>query len=141
MIKPVEILENAYNDRRGVTGKFNRNILSHVNRELRGDFDPDAFAHLAFFNPEREQVEMHLRARRDMQVRIDDPALSVLLQKGETIQTEICRKFRRASAARLFQRSGFTPVRWFTDSREWFSLVELRLDRAGRVAEEEAGNV
>ncbi len=72
MIKPVEILENAYNDRQGITGKFNRNILSHVNRELRGDFDPDGFDHVAFFNPEREQVEMHLRARRDMRVRIAD---------------------------------------------------------------------
>ncbi len=138
MIKPFEILEAAYNDPRGITREFNRNILNHVNRELGGDFDPNDFDHVAFFNREKKQVEMHLRARRKVDARIVDLGMSVHLCKGETIHTEICRKFSRESACRMFRRSGFTPARWFTDPREWFSLVELRAEGEGTP---EAGHI
>ena len=34
-------IEAAYNDRRGVTAEFNRNMLRVLNHELGADFDPD----------------------------------------------------------------------------------------------------
>ncbi len=125
MLKSVEILESAYNDRQGVTRDFNRNILAHINRELKADFDPEDFDHLAFFNSRREQVEMHLRARRNVKAHIADLGLSCDIREGETIHTEICKKFSRESAGRLFQQAGLSIARWFTDSKGWFSLVEL----------------
>jgi L-histidine N-alpha-methyltransferase len=125
MLKPVEVLEAAYNDKRGVTRDFNRNILEHINRELQGDFNPEDFDHLAFFNAGRERVEMHLRARRTVKAHIADLGLSCDIGEGETIHTEICRKFSRESAGRLFQQAGLSIARWFTDSKGWFSLVEL----------------
>ncbi len=126
MLKPVEVIESAYNDRQGVTGNFNRNILEHINRELKGDFDGRDFDHWAYFNPEREWVEMHLRARRPVRVRLDDLSLAVNIQQGETIHTEISRKFSWESAHRLFRMTGMTVSRWFTDPKGWFSLVELQ---------------
>ena len=57
------MLEAAYNDAPGVTAEFNRNVLHVVNRELGADFDPDGFEHVAFFDAEREWIEMRLRAR------------------------------------------------------------------------------
>ena len=65
MLKPIEIMEAAYNDRQGVTCDFNRNILVHIDRELGADFDPEDFEHLAFFNTEKERIEMRLKARRN----------------------------------------------------------------------------
>jgi L-histidine N-alpha-methyltransferase len=47
MLKDERIVEAAYNDRKGVTAEFNRNILRVVNAMLAADFDPEDFTHCA----------------------------------------------------------------------------------------------
>ena len=125
MIKPAEILELAYNDLRGVTAEFNKNILSVVNRELNADFDKSHFDHLAFYNISEERVEMHLRANRNVSVEIKDLDLFISLRKDETVRTEICRKFSRRSAEKMAEEARLKINRWFTDPGGWFSLIEL----------------
>lgn len=129
MVKPVEVLEAAYNDSRGVTAEFNKNILLVINRELRANFNPNAFDHVAFFNNEEERVEMHLRARRDIWVEINAIRARFFLRKGETIRTEICRKFRRHGAEKMIRDAGLEVSRWYTDPKAWFSLLEAVPDR------------
>ncbi len=130
MIKPAEALEMAYNDSRGVTAQFNKNILNVLNRELKADFAPSHFDHVAFYNAGKEQVEMHLRANRSISVEIDGLGMRVSMEKGETIHTEICGKFSRESAGAMAAEAGLRINRWFTDPRSWFSLVELtRMDQ------------
>ena len=53
LVKDVARLEAAYDDARGVTAEFNKNVLHVMNRELDADFDVDAFEHVAVFDPER----------------------------------------------------------------------------------------
>jgi len=125
MIKQRKTLETAYNDAAGVTAAFNRNILHVLNRELKADFVPHDFKHVAFFNKERERVEMHLEARREMRVKFRDLHLQVRMERGERIRTEICRKFRRERAERMFKEAGLSCRRWDCDERGWFSLVLL----------------
>lgn len=125
MVKPVDTLERAYNDAAGVTERFNLNILTNINRGLNGDLDPEDFEHLAFFNQEEEQIEMHLKAVRPVQARIKDLDLEVEMEPGQTIHTEISRKFTMNSASRDFHRAGLKPLRWMQDQSGWFSLVEL----------------
>lgn len=125
MVKPVEILEAAYNDSGGVTAEFNRNILLVINRQLRANFNPHAFEHVAFYNDEEERVEMHLRARRDIWVDVKAIAACFVLKKGETIRTEICRKFRRDGAEAMVRDAGMEVSRWYSDATGWFSLVEM----------------
>jgi L-histidine N-alpha-methyltransferase len=126
MVKPKGILEAAYNDSEGITEEFNKNILRVVNRELGADFDAGDFDHHAFFSEKDEQVEMHLVSRRDINVEIPALDLTVSVLAGETIHTEICRKFTRASATAIFEHAGLLADRWFTDPKEWFSVVELK---------------
>lgn len=126
MLKPIRVMEAAYNDSEGITRRFNLNMLSHINRELKGNFDLDDFEHLAHFNPDDEQVEMHLGAKRAVSVSIPSLSMTVNLRRGETIHTEICRKFSRNRIERTFSEAGFQIEGWFTDSREWFSLVEVK---------------
>ena len=128
MVKDSAIIEAAYNDPQGVTASFNKNILHVVNRELSGDFQPEAFDHLAFFNPDLEQIEMHLVARHSMTVTLGTIPLTVKLEKGESICTEISRKFRRDTIEDMTAKAGLAVHSWFTDSRGWFSLVELVKD-------------
>ncbi len=125
MIKDTEVLEAAYNDSRGITAEFNKNILLVLNRELGADFDTDDFDHVAFFNPEKGQMEMHLAARRDISVIVQQLDLTIHLRKGETIRTEICRKFSQSSTRQMLRRSGLEVKRWFSDAEEWFSVAEI----------------
>ena len=125
MIKPKTILEAAYNDAQGVTSAFNKNVLRVINRELHADFDPAVFEHLAFYNEEKEQVEMHLQVNQKTTVEINDLDLAVEFEKGETIHTEICRKFSEESAQKMFSEVGLKVEQWFTDPKGCFSLVEV----------------
>jgi L-histidine Nalpha-methyltransferase len=68
MIKNTDVLENAYNDKQGVTARFNKNILKVVNELLEADFNPGLFDHRAFYKKKHNRIEMHLLAREDMKV-------------------------------------------------------------------------
>jgi L-histidine N-alpha-methyltransferase len=123
MLKHVDVLHSAYNDSRGVTAEFNKNILNVINNGLNADFNPSQFEHLAFFNEAEHQIEMHLRAKDDMVVRILDLNITVRLKKGETIRTEICRKFSREGVEEMLSRAGLSITHWFTDTNQWFSII------------------
>jgi L-histidine N-alpha-methyltransferase len=125
MIKPKEVLEAAYNDAQRTTAAFNRNILTVLNRELSAAFDPSLFDHVAFYNEKRECIEMHLRANREISADIGELDLHLSMKRGETIFTEICRKFSREKVEEMAAEAGLAITRWFTDEKGWFALVEM----------------
>lgn len=125
MIKRVEVLERAYNDSGGVTAEFNKNILNVLNRQLNADFDLSHFDHVAFYNADKERVEMHLRANRSVSSEINELGIQVSMKKGETIHTEICGKFSKESTEAMAEEAGLRIDRWYSDPRGWFSLVQL----------------
>lgn len=125
-VKPRPVIEAAYNDASGITRRFNLNILSHVNRMLGANFRTGDFEHLAFYDQESQQVEMHLMARKDLKVRVADLDLDIRLERGQTIHTETSRKFTPATAEDLFSKAGLQAVDWYADGPDWFFLIELR---------------
>jgi len=125
MLKPKQTLETAYNDSKGITSEFNKNILNVVNRELNANFDTSIFEHIAFLNEDEPQIEMHLKARENFKVEIRDLDNEIDFIVGETIHTEISRKYTEESASRMFEAAGFNITRWFSDQQGWFSLAEL----------------
>lgn len=108
------MLESAYNDTRGVTAAFNRNMLRVLNRQMGADFDLDGFAHRAFYSPTRHRIEMHLVSARDQMVHIPSVG-DVHLAKGETIRTEISCKYDRPSVRRLLRAASLRLERWIAD--------------------------
>ena len=126
LVKDPAVLHAAYNDTQGLTAAFNRNVLDVVNRELDGDFAPEAFDHVAFYDAERQQVEMHLEARRSMSVRLAELDLQVELAAGERIHTEISRKFTPESTERLLGDAGLVLADWWTDPKGYYALALAR---------------
>ena len=110
LVKGPETLIAAYDDARGVTAAFNRNLLVRANRELGADFDVEAFAHLAVWNPIASRMEMHLQATRPMTVTIGDRRID--FARGETIHTENSRKFTEASVRELASASGWRVAKF-----------------------------
>ncbi|GAA0638265.1 ergothioneine biosynthesis protein EgtB [Brevundimonas lenta] len=105
LVKAPSVLIAAYDDARGVTAAFNRNLLVRANRELGADFDLGAFRHRAVWNAGASRMEMHLEAGRDMTVRIGDERIA--FARGETIHTENSRKFTEASVRDLAAAAGW----------------------------------
>jgi L-histidine Nalpha-methyltransferase len=124
--KPIDVVEAAYNDAAGVTAAFNLNLLRRVNRELRADFNLSAFSHLAFYHRQEHQIEMHLRSEHEQQVNLSDIELQVAFRTGETIHTEISRKFDLVEISAQLAQHGFQRSESWTDARGWFAVSVFR---------------
>jgi L-histidine N-alpha-methyltransferase len=122
LVKDVETLEAAYNDAQGVTAEFNLNVLRVVNRELDADFDVDAFEHVAFYDHDREWIEMRLRAQRRMDVRIGKLDLDLAFAAREEMRTEISAKFTPERLRGDLAASGLRAVEVMTDPDDLFAL-------------------
>lgn len=123
MVKDVNVLENAYNDEPGVTARFNKNILFVANELLDADFDPESFEHRAFYHRERQRIEMHLLARKNMLVRCGKNGPEIDIRQGEGIHTENSRKFSRDQIHELADRGQLKVNEIFADPKGWFSVV------------------
>lgn len=122
LVKDAEVLEAAYDDARGVTAEFNKNILSVVNNRLDADFDPDDFEHVAFYDRERRRIEMHLRARRDVVAHVHALDLIVRFREGETVRTEVSCKYTRDMVDGMLADAGLALEDWYTDAGDRFAL-------------------
>lgn len=122
-IKPRHILEAAYDDARGVTAAFNRNALRVLNHALEADFDPELFRHEAHFVERPGRIEMHLRAERAHRVIFRALDEKLEWQAGETMRTEISRKFSEAELHELFALGGLGMQHHYEAPRSFYSLV------------------
>ena len=122
LVKDPARLELAYNDSRGITAEFNRNVLNVINRELGGDFDPGRFTHVARWDAENEWIEMLLRSDVDQRVRVAAVELEVDFAAGEELRTEVSDKFRRSGLERELVSAGFELAHWWEDPHGDFAL-------------------
>jgi L-histidine Nalpha-methyltransferase len=122
LVKDPAIIEAAYDDSAGVTADFNRNVLRVINRELDADFDVDSFEHVAFFDREREWVEMRLRAQRRMDVEVRKLGLKVAFAPREELRTEISAKFTDERLRGDLAAAGLDLREVLTDPDDLFAL-------------------
>ncbi|MCP3981732.1 MAG: L-histidine N(alpha)-methyltransferase [bacterium] len=123
LVKDRSSLEAAYNDSRGITAEFNRNILQVVNHHLEADFDPEKFEHIARYNPELQRIESSLRSTEEQTVRLGDIDLEVRFERDELLHTEVSCKYTRDSLSRLLCDAGYELERWFADDSNSFALA------------------
>ncbi|WP_351227256.1 L-histidine N(alpha)-methyltransferase [Streptomyces sp. NPDC002133] len=122
LVKEEAVLVAAYDDAAGVTAEFNRNVLAVINRELGADFPLDDFAHVALWNAEEEWIEMRLRARDAVTVKIRELDLVVSFVAGEEIRTEVSAKFRQEGVRAELAEAGLKMSEWWTDAAGRFAL-------------------
>ena len=121
--KPKEILESAYNDSQNITAAFNLNILSHLNWRFQGNFDTKLFSHQAIYNQVDNQIEMYLHCHADHQVYLEILDLKLEFKTGESILTEISRKFDLQVLEKQLQTQGLATLKIWTDPQKQFGLV------------------
>ena len=113
-------LHAAYNDSAGVTARFNKNLLVRANRELGADFDLDAFAHYAPYNPVEHRIEMYLVSLKRQRVTLCGKHFDFVAD--EPVHTEDSHKYTIESFREMAVRAGFNPRAVWTDEERLFSV-------------------
>ena len=125
LVKGIQILENAYNDTKGITSKFNLNVLSRINDELDADFVLNNFEHFAKYNEQDQRVEMYLKSLVNQSVIISKANLSLTLKQGELIHTEHSHKYKISQIKELMDKTGFKIMQNWLDAKEHYALILL----------------
>lgn len=126
LITDIPRMEAAYADRSGLCAEFNRNILRMLNARLDADFEPEAFEHVARWNPVENRIEAFLEASRPMEVHVRSLDLRASFADGEWFQTDVSAKFPQGLMAAELIAAGFEITREWVDDEHLHSLVLAR---------------
>lgn len=118
--KDRKIIENAYNDSKGVTAEFNLNMLRHLNHKFGANFDIDSFEHQARYDEREGRVVMKLISSKDQYVEIGGETVSIAT--GEGILTEYSHKYTLDGFAALAEAAGFSVEKVWMDRKRLFSV-------------------
>ncbi|HEY3255352.1 MAG TPA: L-histidine N(alpha)-methyltransferase, partial [Polyangiaceae bacterium] len=121
LVKDPARIEAAYNDAAGVTAAFTRNLFARMNRELHTTISATAIEHVAYYDSERERVEIFAQALEEFSIRVPALGREFRIARGERILTEVSHKFRPAAFIATVERCGLR-ARWQTDEDEEFGL-------------------
>jgi len=121
--KDPAVLEAAYDDRAGVTARFNLNLLARLNAELGASFDLSRFRHRARYDAQLGRVEMHLESLVDQQV--DVAGVRHAFCRGETIHTENSYKYVPEAFRALAAEGGYDCRSTWTDEQQAFAIYHL----------------
>lgn len=128
LVKAPARIVAAYDDARGVTAAFNRNVLYVLNHTLDADFRPDRFEHVVRWDSEASWIEMRLRSVCAQHVAIPRIGLEVDFAPGEDVLTEISAKFTATGLATELGGAGFAVDHQWGATEGEFLLVLARPD-------------
>ena len=127
---PQKVLD-AYNDKKGITAAFNKNVLARINKELGGNFDLDAFTHWEVYNPESGTAKSYLVSTKKQTVDIDCLSLQVHFEAWESIHTEISQKYDDQIVGWLAGQAGLQIEATFSDPDQWYKNYIFRKSISG----------
>jgi len=120
--KSPTVIQNAYDDPAGNTRAFNLNHLLRINRELDGDFDPEAFEHCASYDPVSGAMKSFLVSKKEQKVHLARVDTTIVFHKWEPVYMELSRKFSPADIKKIAKDYGFNVLHHFTDQRNYFTV-------------------
>ncbi len=118
--KDPHVIAAAYDDPKGVTARFNLNLLTRINRELGGDLDIDKFIHYANYRPIEGSARSFLISREKQTVNVASLARSFNFDQWEPIFMEISQKYSMHMIESLAHESGFAIKQNFFDGRRYY---------------------
>jgi L-histidine N-alpha-methyltransferase len=119
LIKAKEIVLPAYSDEQGITAAFNLNLLDRINKELDGNFDRNQFEHFADYDEGEGIAKSFLRSKVKHEINVANHRFS--FEKGETIQTEISRKYNDQIIKNILSETDITCEHKIMDSKGFFA--------------------
>jgi dimethylhistidine N-methyltransferase len=123
LLKEQNILEAAYNDSKGITEAFNKNLLARINQQLNANFDLKQFKHEAFLNHQDQRIEMHLVSLQDQAVTINGKQFD--FSAFESIHTENSHKHSVDGFLELASKANLKCLKTWIDDQQMFSVHYL----------------
>mgnify|MGYP003343769853 CR=1 FL=1 len=121
--RALQSMEAAYNDLAGVSAAFALNLLARLNRDLDGDFDPEAFTYRAWWEAEHSRIAMALISQREQVIRL--AGRDWRFAAGEPLITEYSVKYCPAAFTALAGQAGWRPAERWCDASGQVALVRL----------------
>ncbi len=128
LVKDVELLEAAYNDKAGVTARFTKNLVARINRDLGATVDLDEIEHVSRYNVEWQRIETFVKFLSDQDIYLEPLDQKFTIGAGEMVMSEISRKFVLENLIEYLRAFGLTSRRVFSDEKEWFGVLLLQRD-------------
>ena len=125
LIKDIQTLISAYDDKKGVTAEFNKNILQRINNELGGDINLNFYKHLAIYNKKKKRIEMRLKSKINNNIKINGS--KYFIRKNEEIHTENSHKYTIKSFKNIAKEAGWKIKKTWVDDKKLFSIHFLDL--------------
>ena len=123
LIKNKKIIEKAYNDSKGISAKFNLNLLNRINKVFETGLKQKDFKYFSHFNEKINSVESFLISNKDQKLIIDNKKF--LFKKNEKIQTEVSKKFTLNSFRMLANSAGWKVKKYWIDENKYYSIFLL----------------
>ncbi|PKG43911.1 L-histidine N(alpha)-methyltransferase [Psychroflexus sp. MES1-P1E] len=116
---PQTVLD-AYNDPKGHTEAFNKNLFARINEEFDANFDLDSFFHWETYDPETGTAKSFLVSNKAQQIKIPKLELTVDFKAWETIHTEISQKYDDETVEWLASEASLTIERVFESENGYY---------------------
>lgn len=110
----------AYNDEKGITKRFNLNLLKRINRELNGNFDLEKFDHYPYYNPISGTTYSYIFSTEKQTVIVGNESIN--FEANEMIHTEISQKYSLKTIENFKNNIGFKSVEHFLDEGKNYSI-------------------
>ena len=124
--KDPRIIQDAYDDPRGLTESFNRNILERLNRELGARFNQQDFSHYPYYDPETGTTKSYLISMKEQVVDIEALERSYHFASWETIQTETSQKYDLPMIGKMMALTGLKIVDVLYDKEKYFCDILIK---------------
>lgn len=119
--KEPERILNAYFDQAGITQSFKHNLLLRINEELGADFIIDDFQYFPIYDPMEGSVRSYLVSKKEQQVTLSAIDEVIQFEAWEAIYMERSQKYSIKDIEGLADKSGFSLVHHFYDSKRLFT--------------------
>lgn len=121
LIKSKDIVLPAYDDKYGITARFNLNLLERINREMNANFNINNFYHKAEYDEADGIARSFIISKKVQHVDIKSIARRIYFEKDERIYTELSRKYNDKILNELLSNLELKIVNKFTDSNNFFA--------------------
>ncbi len=114
------IIRNAYDDKHGITKKFNLNLLVRINKTLNADFEIDNFDFYSYYNPKNGEVKSYLVSLKEQKIQLGKLDVIIKFKQNELIWTELSKKYTQKGVENFAKNANFTVNQHFLDCKQYF---------------------
>ena len=124
--KNAAMIDAAYNDAKGLGAQSTLNMLHHLNRRYRGNFNVSRFRYRSRYNPSVKCNEVRIESLVAQTLSLASLQFTTEFSAGELIDAEIMWKFDPDELTERCMRFRFAPVRRWIDPVHRYGLFLLR---------------